>query len=145
VTASDPLPPLVLRCRPVWRLAFGGTAILLLGMGAGVLATPGPSEARWTAIVLFAFGAGCAHFFLRHCLARLSLDDRGFTIRGPLSASRAVAWDAVVDWERARVSAGPAALRIVHGAGRERLSVPLIYEDCHLLEVGLLQRRFPDW
>ena len=150
MTGSPALPPLILRCRPVWCVAYGGAAALLLGLGAAALAGEAGSSAAGAltiaaALVLFAFGAGCAQFFLRYCLARLALDDRGFTISGPLVAARAVAWEAVVEWERARAAAGPAALRIVHGPGRERLSVPLIYEDSHLLEVGLHQRHFPDW
>lgn len=144
------LPPLVLRCRPIWRLACGGTALALLGLGAATLASgltpgvPGPA-ALGAAALLFLLGAGCAQFFLRYCLARLTLDDSGFRLAGPLHGGHAVAWAEVRDWRRARRIAGPGAIFIVHGRERFRLSVPLIYEDGHLLEIGLGQRRFPVW
>jgi hypothetical protein len=119
-----------------------------LALGAGTLARGGvpqwpPVAAAAAGIVLLAFGAGCAAFFLRYCLARLLLSDRGFVLTGPLRAPEDVPWSDVVAWRRVRIGAGPATLRIVHGPGRRRLSVPMIYEDSHLLEIGLGQGRFP--
>jgi hypothetical protein len=144
------LPPLVLHCRPIWRLAYGGAALVLLGLGASTLAAdlaPGEADAAvlGAATLLFLFGAGCAHFFLRYCCARLMLTDRGFRLAGPLRGGGHVAWSEVRDWRRFRRLGGHAALHIVHGPERFRLSVPLIYEDGHLLEIGLGQRRFPVW
>jgi hypothetical protein len=144
------LPPLVLGCRPIWRLAYGGLAIALLGLGASALASdarPGGSDllTLGAAVALFLIGAGCAQFFLRFCLARLMLDDGGFRLAGPLRGSGSVAWSDVRDWRRIRRLLGHGTIQIVHGAGRSRLSVPLIYEDGHLLELGLIQRRFPVW
>ena len=144
------LPPLVLRCRPIWRLAYGATALALLGLGASTLAAdlePGGPDgfALGTAVVLFLLGAGCAQFFLRFCLARLSLTDRGFRIAGPLRGGGEIPWAEVRDWRRTRGLASHGALHIVHGPQRFRLSVPLIYEDGHLLEIGLGQGRFPAW
>ncbi len=141
------LPPLVLRCRPVWRLLFGLGAGVLLVLGTGGLARagidPAPSWALTAApLVCLASGCGCAYFAARYCLARLVLDDRGFSLKGPLGG-REVAWAAVVRWERLSGRGGPASLRVVHGPGRRRLTVPLIYEDCHVLEIGLQQRGFP--
>jgi hypothetical protein len=119
-----------------------------LALGAGTLARGGvphwpPVAAAAAGIVLLAFGAGCAAFFLRYCLARVLLSDRGFVLTGPLRAPEDVPWSEVVAWRRVRIGAGPATLRIVHGPGRRRLSVPMIYEDSHLLEIGLGQGRFP--
>lgn len=144
------LPPLVLRCRPIWRLTYGATAVALLGLGASTLAADlgpgGPDRlALSTAVVLFLLGAGCAQFFLRFCLARLSLTDRGFCLAGPLRSGGEIPWVEVRDWRRTRGLASHGALHIVHGPRRDRLSVPLIYEDGHLLEIGLGQRRFPIW
>ena len=144
------LPPLVLGCRPIWRLAYGGLAIALLGLGASTLATearPGGPDllTLGVAIVLFLLGAGCAQFFMRFCLARLMLHDGGFRLAGPLRGSGAVAWTDVRDWRRVRRLAGHGTIQIVHGPARSRLSVPLIYEDGHLLELGLVQGRFPVW
>jgi hypothetical protein len=149
---SDPggLPALVLRCRPLWRLAYGGTALVLLALGASVLASdmapagPGPVTLL-AAAALFLLGAGCAHFFLRFCCARLLLSDGGFRLVGPLRDVGEVAWVDVVDWRRVPRPGGHGTLQIVHGLERSRLSVPLIYEDGHLLEIGLGQRRFPVW
>ena len=144
------LPPLVLRCRPLWRLAYGGTALVLLSLGASTLAADfAPGGPRLvtvgTAVVLFLLGAGCAQFFLRYCLARLSLTDRGFCVAGPLRGGDEIAWADVRDWRRTRRPAGHGTLHIVHGPARLRLSVPLIYEDSHLLEIGLGQNHFPVW
>lgn len=120
----------------------------LLGLGASTLAADAGSG--WpdlltlgAAAVPFLLGAGCAHFFLRFCLARLLLDDRGFRLAGPLRGGDVVAWTEVRDWRRVRRLAGHGTMQIVHGPERSRLSVPLIYEDGHLLELGLVQGRFP--
>lgn len=144
------LPPLVLRCRPAWCLPFGGAALILFALGATTLAGALHADIPvWTglgaAIVLLAFGAGCAQFFLRHGLSHLALDERGFRLRGPLRATVEIAWTAVEEWDHARAPIVPPALRIVHGPGRRRILIPMIYENSHLLEVGLLQKRFPEW
>jgi hypothetical protein len=138
----------VLSCRPAWRLAYALAATFLLGLGTTVLAGVGepigPTRAGLAAgAVLLSFGAGCAHFFLRHCLASLSLSDGGFAILGPLRTTTEVPWGSVVGWRRVRLGAGPATIRVVYGDGRRRLSVPAIYEDVHLLEIGLQQGQFP--
>ena len=147
MTAVPDLPPLVLRCRPGWRLACGVSALALLALAVFALvdAAGGDDGAAIAAGVLLVFGAGCAHFFLHYCLARLALDDEGFELSGPLRARRRVAWEGVVSWETKRWAGGPAALRVVHGPERGRLSIPMVYEDSHLLELGLEQRRFPVW
>jgi hypothetical protein len=142
------LPPLVLSCRPAWRLGYALAAIVLLALGttllAGVGEPIGPTPAGVAAgIVLLLLGAGCAHFFLRHCLASLSLSDGGFTILGPLRTRIEVSWGSVIAWRRVRLGAAPASIRVVYGADRRRLSVPAIYEDVHLLEIGLQQGQFP--
>lgn len=147
-TAGPDLPPLVLSCRPAWRMAYGLAAPCLLGLGTTVLAGAGepigPTPAGLAAgVVLLLFGAGCAQFFLRHCLTSLSLDDGGFALRGPLRTATEVPWSAVIAWRRVRLGAGPATIRVVYGDTRRRLSVPAIYEDVHLLEIGLQQGRFP--
>jgi len=147
VTAPDPLPPLVLSCRPPWRLALLMTAVVLLGLATATLAgdpapdPPGPVAAP-VAAILFLLGAGCAHLFLRYALARLVLDERGFRLEGPFHRGVEVLWDGVTSWRTVRTGPGPRTLRILHH-GRHRLSVPLIYEDAHLIEVGLAQRHFP--
>lgn len=147
VTRTD-LPPLVLTCRPVWRLAYALAAIVLLGLGttllAGVGEPIGPTPAGVASgAVLVMLGAGCAHFFLHHCLASLSLSDGGFAVLGPLRTPTEVSWGSVIGWRRVRIGAGPATIRVVYGENRRRLSVPAIYEDVHLLEIGLQQGQFP--
>jgi hypothetical protein len=123
------------------------TAIVLLGLAAATLAgdpvpgPPGPAAVAGAAI-LFLLGAGCAHLFLRYGLARLVLDERGFRVDGPFHRGSEVRWDGVTSWRTVRTGPGPRTLRILHD-GRRRLSLPLIYEDAHLVEVGLAQRRFP--
>jgi hypothetical protein len=102
---------------------------------------PGPVTVSGAAI-LFLLGGGCVHLLMRYGLARLVLDDDGFSLVGPLRREAAVAWNQVTAWERLGTIVGPPALRILHD-GRRRLSIPLIYEDAHLLELGLVQRRFP--
>ena len=140
------LPALVLRCRPFWRFAFGFAAVFLLILGVSTIAGGGPRDPgvvdRVAGAVLLLFGAGCVHFFLRHCLASVSLDDHGFRVEGPLVATRRVAWGDVVSWGHVP-AAGPGALRVVYGEARARLTLPRIYEDVQALEVGLAQRRFP--
>jgi hypothetical protein len=147
VTFSDPLPPLVLSCRSSWRIAYGGGALFLLALGTTTLAgeslSDRPEAASMAAgVVLLVLGAGCAQFFLRYCTAHLVLDAGGFRLEGPLLDGGLVAWDDVSDYRIRQTASGPASLRLVHGAGR-RLAVPLIYEEAHLLEVGLGQRHFP--
>jgi hypothetical protein len=138
----------VLSCRPAWRLAYALAATFLLGLGttllAGVGEPSGPTAAGLAAgAVLVMLGAGCAQFFLRHCLASLALSDGGFTVLGPLRTTTEVAWGSVIAWRRVRMGAGLATIRVVYGENRRRLSVPAIYEDVHLLEIGLQQGQFP--
>jgi len=147
VTSSDPLPPLVLSCRTSWRVAYGGGALFLLALGTTTLAGESLSDRPEAAsiaagVVLRVLGAGCAQFFVRYCTAHLVLDAGGFRLAGPLLEGAPVAWDDVSDYRIRQTASGPASLRLVHGAGRH-LSVPLIYEEAHLLEVGLGQRHFP--
>lgn len=141
------LPALVLRCRPVYLVLYGSTAAILLAAGVACLAGGDldPSlawVATWGPPILLTGGTASAYFVGRYCFARLILDDRGFRLAGPLGG-REVAWITVVRWERRAQRGGPATLRIVHGPGRRRVSIPLIYEDSHLLEVGLAQGGFP--
>jgi hypothetical protein len=140
------LPPLVLRCRPFWRIAFGFAAIFLLILGVSTIAGGGPGDPGAVEIaagaVLLLFGAGCVHFFLRHCLSSISLDEHGFRVEGPLLDPRRIAWAEVISWGHVSV-AGPGALRVIYGETRARLTLPRIYEDVQALEVGLAQRRFP--
>lgn len=147
MTPGDPLPPLVLACRPARRFGMAGAALLLMGLGVAMLAsTAGPGEdgpeAAAAAAGLLLSGAGCAHLFLRHGLSRLVLDDRGFGLDGPFRSDVRIAWRDVVSWERRRTWPGPPSLRIVAADGR-RLTVPLVYESAHLLMIGLAQRGFP--
>ncbi len=141
------LPALVLRCRLAWRVACGLAAVALLALGSAALTGAVSDSARpWVAALaaplLLLSGSGCAYFVARYCLARLVLDDRGFRLEGPLDRSD-VPWASVVRWEHRRPPGGPACVRVVHGPERRRLTIPLIYEDGHLLELGLGQRRFP--
>ncbi|MBI4168374.1 MAG: hypothetical protein HY510_00400 [Acidobacteria bacterium] len=143
------LPPLVLRCRPVWRIAHGAAALALLVLGTDALvrSVAGPSSGWltiWAPPILLAAGAACAYFVARFCFAALVLDDDGFRLRGPL-VDRDVSWTSVIGWSRLPQRGGPAVVRIVHGPGRRRLTIPLIYEDSHVLELGLGQRRFPKY
>lgn len=148
MTPTDPLPPLVLSCRNSWRVAFGGGALFLLALGTGTLAGESLSDRPEAAsiaagVVLLVLGAGCAQFFLRYCTARLVLDAGGFRLEGPLLEGTPVRWDEVSDYRIRQGASGPASLRLTHGASGRRLAVPLIYEEAHLLELGLGQRRFP--
>jgi hypothetical protein len=122
--------------------------LCLLGLGTTVLAGVGepigPTPAGTAAgVVLLLFGAGCAQFFLRHCLSSLSLSDAGFSVHGPLRTATEVPWGSVIAWRRIRLGTGPAIIRVVYGDARRRLSVPAIYEEVHLLEIGLQQGQFP--
>jgi hypothetical protein len=131
----------------VWRIAHGFTALALLALGTDALvrnvADPGAGWlAAWTPSILLLAGAAGAYFAARFCLAVLILDDEGFRLRGPL-VDRGVPWTSVVGWSRLPRHGGPAIVRIVHGPERRRLTIPLIYEDGHVLEVGLAQRGFP--
>ena len=147
MSPAPDLPPLVLRCRPAWRLALGGSAVAQIVLGTALLAARlrdpfagGPFEdAAGPALLIL--GLGSAWFVARHCFTRLLLDERGFRLRGPLGEED-VPWTSVVRWERPRNTRGLGVLRVVHGDGR-RVSIPLIYEDGHLLELGLRQRGFP--
>ncbi|MCZ6696044.1 MAG: hypothetical protein O7A63_05810 [Acidobacteria bacterium] len=143
------LPPLVLTCRPAWRISFLFSATSLMVIGIAGLADrfrAGADDAIPIALsaVLIMVGSGCAYFAARYCLARLSLDEQGFRLVGPLSHDE-VRWNAVVRWESRTAPIGPDVVRIVHGPGERRLSIPLIYHDSHALVIGLGQGHFPDY
>lgn len=143
------LPPLVLQCRPGWRLLYGATALVLLFLGTDALvdSLADPSAdflTFWTPPILLAGGAGSAYFLARYCLASLTLDDRGFRLSGPLGGA-AVGWTEIVGWARVPRRWGPGFLRILYGDERRRLTVPLIYENSEVLELGIVQRRFPSY
>ncbi len=147
MSPGDSLPPLVLRCRPIWFVLYGAASLVLLGAGTACLAGMDADPSRpwlttWAPPILLVLGAGCAYFLARYCLARLILDDEGFRLAGPLGES-VVAWSSVVHWERRSQRGGPATLRVVHGPERRCLSIPLIYEDWQMLLDGLGQGRFP--
>ncbi|HXH28686.1 MAG TPA: hypothetical protein VNL37_06550 [Candidatus Polarisedimenticolia bacterium] len=119
--------------------------MVLLGLGVlGLAAMQGADTdvPPWAALILLPAGAGCAWLVARYGFARLVLDERGFALVGPLGGAF-VAWSEVEEWTRWSGLGGPPTLHVVHGAGRRRLSVPLIYEESHILEVGLHQRGFP--
>lgn len=137
------IPPLVLRCRTSYLLIVGGAAVVFLALATDCLAEGGP-ESPLFAGVLFAAGGLVTHFFLRYCLAALELSDEGFRLRGPLSAAVVVAWRDVAGWSRRGEALGPGLLRIEPRGGR-RVTIPLVYEDVHLLELGLSQGGFPVW
>ena len=143
------LPPLVLTCRPGWRLSFLFSATSFMVIGIAGLADrfraggDGAIPIALCAALILA-GAGCAYFAARYCLARLVLDERGFRLVGPLSRDE-VPWSAVVRWESRKAPAGPDVVRIVHGSGERRLSIPLIYHDSHALVIGLHQGHFPEY
>jgi hypothetical protein len=147
VTPPEPLPPLVLSCRVRLRVALLAAALVLLGLGTAALAgEPDPRAPRPAAIagatVFLLLGAGSAHLFLRFGLARLVLDDRGFTLAGPFHRAAVVRWDGVASWRALGPRPGPRTLHLRLDDGR-RLSLPLVFEDSHLVEVGLAQRQFP--
>ena len=140
--SKDAIPALVLRCRTPYLLATGGTAAVLLGLGAASLASGG-SEGPIFAVVLFAAGGLTVHLFLRYGLAALELRDDGFRLRGPLAAAVVVGWREARAWKRSSFPFGPDLLRIE--TRQQRVTIPLVYEDAHLLELGLQQGGFPVW
>jgi len=146
--ARDPLPPLVLRCRPLPRLVHGLAALYFLTTGTLFLARGlDPSDRGsvllWRGIAGLLVGACAAYYTARYCFARLVIDDHGFRLSGPLG-ERIVAWTEVVDWRRRPPRGGPVPnVLVVYGADRRRLFVPLVYEESHALEIGLQQRGFP--
>jgi len=98
----------------------------------------------WTAPIFLAAGAGTAYLTVRYGLAKLILDDRGFRLAGPLSTDE-VEWTAVQRYSCRRGLGGPATLQVVYGRDSRRLSVPLVYENCEALLVGIAQRRLPQY
>jgi hypothetical protein len=143
------LPPRVLRCRAGWRVlhAAAAAALLVLGTDALVASLRDPASdflTFWTPPVLLAGGAACAWFVARYGFATLTLDDHGFRLEGPLGGA-AVGWTEVVGWARVPRRRNPAFLRVLYGEERRRLTVPLIYEDDWILELGIAQRRFPSY
>ncbi len=147
MSPGDPLPPLVLGCRPGWRLAFSSAAAALLLLGLlGLSGREDDLFPSWfpleAAPILLLLGLAAGYFVGRFCFARLLLDAVGFRLVGPL-VDRRVPWSAVVRWERRARRGGPATLWIVHGSERSRLLIPLIYRDSHLLDLALRQRGFP--
>jgi hypothetical protein len=144
---AGPLPPLVLRCRTQWRLLCAGVALALLALGAGALGDslddPSPDLLTYsTPPILLLAGGACAYFVARYCLSTVTLDDRGFRLAGPLGVTE-VGWHEIRGWARLSRRWGPGCLRVVFGEGRRRLTIPLIYEDGHVLLLGVEQRRFP--
>ena len=142
------LPPLVLRCRLVWLLTGSLSSLILLMTGAaavaGAVLPDGGTLPLWTAPIVLPAGAGTAYLTVRHGLARLILDDRGFRLAGPLSSAE-VEWTAVERYRCRRSLLGPATLQVVYGRELRRLSVPLIYENREALLIGIGQRRFPQY
>jgi len=142
------LPPLVLRSRPLPRYLWltvalyfllTGTVFLARGMGGSAAGRP----LVWRGAFGLLIGGCAAYFTARYCFSRLIIDERGFTLRGPLAETE-VSWRAVIDWRRRPRAGGLAPnLLIVYGDGRRRLFVPLLYEESQALEVGLAQRGFP--
>ena len=145
---ADSLPPLVLRSRPLPRYLWLTAALYFLLTGTIFLARGMERYAAgslfvWRGAVGLLIGACAAHYTARYGLARLVLDDRGFTLKGPLGET-VVSWSEVVDWRRRPPAGGLAPnVLVVFGADRKRLFVPLIFEESHALEVGLAQRGFP--
>jgi hypothetical protein len=141
------LPPIILTCRPGWRLLYSAAAAALLALGTDSLVAlldhpvPGWLDIL-TPVVLLIAGAGAASFVARFGLAVVTIDDRGFRVAGPFIRER-VDWGGVERFARLPPRGGPALLRIVHGDHGRRLTLPLIYRDSHLIELGLLQRGFP--
>ena len=146
--STDGLPPLVLRCRPLPRCLWLVAALYFLLTGTAFLARGmEPSAAgslhAWRGVLGLLVGVCAAYYTARYCFARLVLDDRGFSLQGPLGATE-VSWSEIVDWRRRPPRGGPAPnVLILYGPQRRRLFVPLIYEESHALEVGLQQRGFP--
>jgi hypothetical protein len=136
-------PPLVLRCRRPYVSAVGGVAILLLALGTRLAADGGGW--RWgLAVLVYLAAALTIRFFLCFCLASLELSDAGFRLRGPLHHGAEIRWSDVREWRRRRPPLGPGFV-VVAPSARRRFALPLLYEDSHLLELGLHQRQFPTW
>jgi len=136
-------PPLVLRCRAPYVSVVGGVGLILLAAGTRLAADGGAW--RWSAAVLVFFAAALTiRFFLRFCLASLELSDAGFRLRGPFRHGPEIRWTEVREWRRRRPPLGPGFV-VIAPAERWRMAVPLLYEDAHLLELGLHQRQFPTW
>jgi len=148
VSGDQELPALVLRCRHVWLLTGSLSSLLLLVASAAAMAgavlPDGGGVPLWTAPIFLSGGAGVAYVTVRYGLAKLSLDDRGFRLEGPLSTAE-VEWTAVQRYSCRRGVVGPATLQVVHGQDLRRLSVPLIYENSEVLLIGVAQRRFPQY
>ena len=145
--APPELPPLVLTCRPRWRFLYAAAAAALLVLGTDALvALVGHPDPGWldhaTPVVLILAGAGAASFVARYGLASVTIDEAGFRVEGPFIREE-VEWQRVERFARLPPYGGPSLVRIVHGDERRRLTLPLIYRDSHLLELGLLQRAFP--
>jgi hypothetical protein len=142
-TAADSIPPLVLRCRRDFFLLVGGAALLILALATRLAAEGGV----WRLVLsggLYLAGALTTQFFLRFCLASLELSDHGFRVRGPFHPGEEIAWREVREWRRKQWPLGPGYV-IVFPTGQRRVTVPLLYEDAHLLPLGLRQGGFPSW
>ncbi len=141
-------PPLVLRCRPWPRNLWIALAVCLLLAGTAIVARPAdragsPPMFPLHGVAVLLAGALSASYAGRYCLSRLVLDEIGFRLEG-LLVHRGVRWSEVLEWRRFPAAGGPAAnVFVVYGPARRRLYVPLIYEECQALEVGLTQRGFP--
>ena len=144
------LPPLVLRCRPLPRTLWLVAALYFLVTGTVFLARGSEHSAVGSlhasrGVLGLLVGLCAAYYTARYCFARLILDDRGFRLQGPLGGT-AVSWTEIVDWHRRPAKGGLAPnILILYGPDRRRLFVPLIYEESHALEVGLMQRGFPTY
>jgi hypothetical protein len=142
------LPPLVLHCRPLPRYLWLAAAIYFLLSGTvflarGLQGPAGDLMRTGRGVIGLLVGVCAAYYTARFCFARLILDDRGFSLHGPLGGA-SVSWGEIVDWRRRPPRGGPAPNILVrYGPDGRRLFVPLIYEESHALEVGLQQRGFP--
>ena len=142
------LPPLVLRCRPFPRTLWLVSTLYFLVTGTIFLARDSQHSAAGglyasRGVLGLLVGLCAAYYTARYCFARLILDDRGFRLQGPLGGT-AVSWTEIVDWRRRPPKGGLAPnILVLYGPDRRRLFVPLIYEESHALEVGLMQRGFP--
>ncbi len=138
----------MLRCRPWPRNLWIVLAVCLLLAGTAIVARPAdraespPTFSLWGVAVLLA-GTLSASYAGRYCLSRLVLDEAGFRLEG-LLVHRRVLWSEVLEWKRFPAAGGLVAnVLIVYGSARRRLYVPLIYEECQALEIGLTQHGFP--
>lgn len=136
-------PPLVLRCRGSYAGGVAGVALVLLAT-ATCLAADGGLEAWVLAAVVYVAAGLTIRFFLRFCLATLELSDAGFRLRGPFHHGAEIRWTVVRAWRRRRLPPTPGFVVVAPASGR-RVVVPLLYEDAHLLELGLHQGHFPTW